>query len=156
MKPIPVADEEFWSRVDKAGDCWIWVGPLRGGDTGYGGWRGNGAHRVALAATTPVPSHQALTKDGRPTTWDALHQCDTPSCVRPDHLYWGTDADNARDRAARSLRVKGLSSNENWAIRDRVLDAQQQERSGARERLGWTPVSRHTPTRPSHIKKRTR
>jgi len=30
-----------------------------------------------------------------------LHKCDNPKCVRPSHLYAGTDLDNARDRMVR-------------------------------------------------------
>lgn len=30
-----------------------------------------------------------------------LHKCDVKTCVNPDHLYLGTNADNVRDRVAR-------------------------------------------------------
>lgn len=29
---------------------------------------------------------------------DALHRCNVKACCNPDHLYEGSDADNARDR----------------------------------------------------------
>jgi hypothetical protein len=39
-------------------------------------------------------------KLGRPIRpgFQALHTCDYPSCVNKEHLYEGTDKDNARDR----------------------------------------------------------
>jgi hypothetical protein len=39
-------------------------------------------------------------KLGRPIK-PALHTCDWKSCVNPDHLYEGTNKDNARDLALR-------------------------------------------------------
>lgn len=35
----------------------------------------------------------------------ALHQCDNPPCIRPDHLFLGTQADNVRDMVAKSRLV---------------------------------------------------
>jgi HNH endonuclease len=37
---------------------------------------------------------------------DVLHTCDNTSCVRPDHLYLGTPADNAHDRDTRGRNKK--------------------------------------------------
>lgn len=30
-----------------------------------------------------------------------LHRCDNPPCIRPDHLFLGTKADNVRDMIAK-------------------------------------------------------
>lgn len=35
----------------------------------------------------------------------ALHRCDNPPCVRPDHLYEGTQEDNERDKLERGHNV---------------------------------------------------
>ena len=38
-----------------------------------------------------------------------LHKCDNRMCIKPEHLFLGTNADNVRDRVAkgRSYRPKG-------------------------------------------------
>lgn len=36
-----------------------------------------------------------------------LHKCDTPACVRPDHLFLGTQLDNVKDMLAKKRNVKG-------------------------------------------------
>jgi len=36
-----------------------------------------------------------------------LHQCDTPSCINPDHLFLGTNHDNVVDKVMKG-RAKGL------------------------------------------------
>jgi len=38
-----------------------------------------------------------------------LHRCDRPNCLRPDHLFLGTNADNMQDagRKGRMLGAKG-------------------------------------------------
>ncbi len=83
--------ERFWTKVAKGDNCWLW---MQGKSAGYGRfnlWRGPShsvlAHRYAWELTYgPIP-------DDLPV----LHRCDNPPCVRPDHLFLGTQADNLRD-----------------------------------------------------------
>lgn len=84
----------FWPRVAFGDGCWNWTGKRNGG--GYGVVNVEGktplAHRVAWSLVNgPVPEGQRV-----------LHRCDNPSCVRPDHLFLGTQADNLAD-----MRQKG-------------------------------------------------
>lgn len=101
---IPVA-QRFWSKVDKngpiashapgLGQCWIWTGSTSEGygqiNVGGGDGRHDWAHRVSWEI------HHGPIPDG---LW-VLHRCDNPSCVRPDHLFLGTVADNNRDMIAK-------------------------------------------------------
>lgn len=90
----------FWSKVDKSGECWNWTGcrfSVRGAVT-HGNigirvraryWRTVGAHRVAWTeAHGQIPDGACV-----------LHRCDNMACVRADHLFLGTVADNNRDKA---------------------------------------------------------
>lgn len=81
--------EDFWSMVDKKGDCWLWMGGCN--EDGYGTltWNGkkSGAHRVALY----------LSKGEIPDNLNALHTCDNPPCCKPDHLFSGTQKENIQD-----------------------------------------------------------
>jgi hypothetical protein len=89
-------EDRFWSKVRTGEGCWEWTGSLEVGGYGIIGasrhHAARRAHRVAweLRNRAPVP-------DGL----DVLHHCDNRRCVNPDHLYVGTDSDNARDRVMR-------------------------------------------------------
>lgn len=86
--------ERFWSKVDKSGDCWLWTAARW--STGYGGMKISGsrylAHRIAYA----------IANGSTPGGMSVLHECDTPLCVRPDHLSIGTQAKNMADAVSRN------------------------------------------------------
>lgn len=91
-KAQSVAQRRFWAKVERSDGCWLWTGGLR---RGYGvvviAQRRLAAHRVAYEwCVGPVPSGLFV-----------LHSCDTPSCVRPDHLRVGTHEENTLDAMER-------------------------------------------------------
>lgn len=97
-RPVPI-QTRFWSKVDLTDPdgCWLWNGARR---HDYGEvWRDGKriyAHRAAFELVHgPLEPGQVV-----------RHHCDTPLCVRPDHLASGTQADNIADMNARG-RARG-------------------------------------------------
>lgn len=96
-------EERFWRFVDRngpvpahrpeLGPCWEWLGFIK--DTGYGqftyeGRKQHGAHRVSWCLASGTWPRDCV-----------LHHCDNRKCVRPDHLFVGSRADNMRDMNAK-------------------------------------------------------
>ena len=48
---------------------------------------------------------------GPPGDKHALHSCDNPSCVNPDHLRWGTNMDNVIDKMSKNRHVSFKEEN---------------------------------------------
>lgn len=100
--------EWFWNYVEKNEGCWWWRGSIA--LNGYGRTFMNGrwhyAHRLAWQiAHGVVPAGMYI-----------CHSCDNPGCVRPDHLFLGTPADNHHDaRSKGRLRSNPPTGARHWA-----------------------------------------
>lgn len=93
--------ETFWPKVTKTESCWVWSAAKD--PNGYGRVWDSRIGNMILA-------HMAsyLFAFGDPGSLFVCHACDNPSCVRPDHLFLGTAADNATDREKKGRTARGL------------------------------------------------
>ena len=85
----------FWSKVDKSGDCWLWTGARD--HRGYGRFQVGRRHGTVLAHRLAWELHYQPIPDGILV----CHTCDNPPCIRPDHLFQGTQRDNMGDASAK-------------------------------------------------------
>ena len=97
--PKVSVEDRFWEKVDKSGDCWLWTASTKDGQ--YGCFWMNG--RSTFAHRTAWEIHNGPIPDGILV----CHTCDTPLCVRPAHLWLGTNADNMRDRDQKGRQAQG-------------------------------------------------
>jgi hypothetical protein len=98
VKPIAA---RLWAKVEKTSGCWNFKGAMT---KGYGviGTSTSGdqdyAHRVSWRlAFGEIPDRLFV-----------CHHCDNPRCVRPDHLWLGTPADNNLDRKQKGRTITYL------------------------------------------------
>lgn len=100
LTPSCTPEMRFWGKIPSRGDgCWLWQGAVN--TTGYGmanwtaGQKNIVAHRLAYELLRGPIQNGML----------ALHKCDTPRCCNPDHLFFGTDSDNAQDKMRKGRAI---------------------------------------------------
>lgn len=132
--PVMTA-ERFWAKVDKSGPivreelgpCWLWP---RISIQGYGKttiklkhWL---AHRLAWVYTYgEIPDEICV-----------CHTCDTRNCVRPSHLWLGTNQENTADKVAKGRQAHGLMIAANQTLNKLNLKSAEEIRQLRKD--GWT------------------
>jgi hypothetical protein len=127
----------FWAKIaDDKRDCWEWIGSTSP-PSGYGqiniDRRLHLAHRVSWTLFRgPIPKGAYV-----------CHRCDNPRCVRPDHLFLGSQRDNIGDAVSkrRNARHK-LDEGAVIEIRRLYAEGLTQEAIGKLHGIDHTMVSR--------------
>lgn len=129
--------ERFWQQVKKVKgekSCWLWAGDTS--PDGYGKfslfrdekWHSLRSHRYVYEITYGTIPVDLL----------VLHECDNPICVRPDHLFLGTQQDNIADKVTKRRQARG----EKMATAKLTASQVQMIRSGARMGLTLTEIAK--------------
>lgn len=87
--------------------CWLWERSRQ--KSGYGDFKLHGKHHYAHRA-----SYEAFVGP-IPEGMQVCHRCDVRSCVRPSHLFVGTNNDNIAD-SMRKGRRKGIKRNRPFGL----------------------------------------
>jgi hypothetical protein len=89
--------EKFVDYTDKTkSSCWLWIA----GKTSDGYGTINFQNKTMLAHRVSWQFY----KGEIPSKMLVCHKCDEPSCVNPEHLFLGTQADNMNDMKSKNRR----------------------------------------------------
>ena len=96
-RPRTPVKDRLLALIKVSGECWIYTG-VKSKD-GYG--------QIGVGRTTTVRAHRAAYQEfigPIPAGVLVCHKCDTPLCIRPEHLFLGSPLDNAADMMAKGRK----------------------------------------------------
>lgn len=99
--------DEKWMPEPNSG-CWLWTGAVN-----YKGY-GRLSHKLKPVNAQRISwflRHGVMP----PRRIDVCHQCDTPQCVNPDHLFLGTRKDNMQDMVSKGRRIYPIGQGKDWS-----------------------------------------
>ena len=131
METLEKTLERLMSKVDKTRPpvredltpCWWWTGRVTNKGYGEFPWQGThwGTHRVSWTLHNgPIPDGMQI-----------LHHCDNRRCIRPDHLYVGTNQQNVDDRETRGRGLTGRPGRKPLLTKEQVLRMREMAARGA-------------------------
>lgn len=107
-RPNTILDINRFFTIGDKDECWRWFGPYHRpsprNPNGFPyGWikiknKIYSAHRLMYSYIYGIDPKELY----------VLHKCDNPRCVKPSHLFLGTQGDNIRDMISKNRRdIKG-------------------------------------------------
>ena len=99
--PIEVRFHDNKYDINEITGCWEWKRATN--NIGYGMFRiKQGLMRTAHRVSYEI--HKGMIPNGMVV----CHTCDNPKCVNPDHLWVGTQKDNAQDMVAKGRTSRAM------------------------------------------------
>lgn len=91
---------KFVCLPDNPEGCWEWAGSKTHKGYGQFYWEGRPKHAHRISA------HLLMDFDLK-SDLHVCHSCDNPACVNPNHLWFGTNRENHRDKQEKDRQVYG-------------------------------------------------
>lgn len=135
MRTIQQRFEEKFEPVTESG-CWIWTAGLKGKDEkqSYGLFRVGSRIRKAHQVSWEIYKGEIPKGSGYHGTC-VCHQCDTPSCVNPDHLFLGTMRDNNDDKTNKHRVPRGSNHHSTTLTEKQVMEIKSLSTSKSQKEL---------------------
>ena len=93
----------FWAKVEKSDGCWLWTAKCT---AGKGRWL-YGEFRIGKSTVMAHRASWMINRGEIPRGLKVCHTCDNTQCVRPDHLFLGTQKANIEDAVSKGRMASG-------------------------------------------------